>query len=405
MGLVMNKHMPVRVPRKPRHHAEVVSVVPTSSPPPLKTIHVRIPGRTEHDIIVGTDILRELPKRITKLKLSRSALIISNPTIIDDYGYGADVANVLRDDGFDIVKFATFPDGEEYKTLQSWQDLLIAANKIEEQSETRLLFINLGGGVVGDVGAFAAACYGRGRDYIQIPTTLLGHVDCGIGGKCAINFTFGEGEAKNLIGVFYQPRLVLVDLKFLKTLPAYEVRSGLAEIIKYGMIADPKLFAYVETNLDDILACKLAVLEPVVEKCLKLKVDVVQRDEMDKLGIRAHLNFGHTIGHALETATNYRLYSHGEAISVGMLCACEIAEKFEMIDPSVTKRLEALLKRAELPTRMSAQADVVLDAMKHDKKFKAGVNEFVLPTALGNVTIKKAIPIDIIRSVVEGRIA
>jgi 3-dehydroquinate synthase len=297
-----------------------------------------------------------------------------------------------------------FPDGEEYKTIESWQSLLVAANEIEEQSETRLLFINLGGGVVGDVGAFAAACYGRGRDYVQIPTTLLGHVDCGIGGKCAINFTFGIGEAKNLIGVFHQPRLVLVDLKFLKTLPPREIRSGLAEIIKYGMIADAALFAFVEDKLSDILACHSATLEPVIEKCLRLKVDVVEKDERDVLGIRAHLNFGHTIGHALETATEYKVYTHGEAISVGMLCACEIAERLGKLDSSVTQRLETLLSRAGLPTKMSANADEVLEAMKHDKKFRAGVNLFILPTAVGKVMLEENIPMNIIRSVVEGRI-
>jgi 3-dehydroquinate synthase len=399
----MNRQMPLRAERSPRHAATAVSIVPTSSPPPVTTIPVQIPGRPEHDIILGTDILSELPKHITRLKLSRSALIISSPVISELYG--AKVAKVLTDAGFDPVRFALFRDGEEHKTIESWQSLLVAANEIEEQSETRLLFINLGGGVVGDVGAFAAACYGRGRDYIQIPTTLLGHVDCGIGGKCAINFTFGVGEAKNLIGVFHQPRLVLVDLKFLKTLPPYEIRSGLAEIIKYGMIADPSLFAYVEAKLADILTCNLAVLEPVIEKCLKLKVDVVERDERDSLGIRAHLNFGHTIGHALETATNYGTYSHGEAISIGMLCACEIAERLGKIDSSVTRRLEALLERAGLPTKMSAKADAVLESMKHDKKFKAGVNLFILPTAIGKVTLEEGIDPAIIRSVVEGRIA
>lgn len=399
----MNKHMPVRSERKPRHSAAAVSLVPPSARTPITKIPVRIPGKPEHDIVVGTDILQELPKHLTNLKLSRSTLIISSPTINDLYG--AKVAKVLVEAGFDPVKFALFPDGEKHKTIESWQSILKAANEIEEQSETRLLFINLGGGVVGDVGAFAAACYGRGRDYIQIPTTLLGHVDCGIGGKCAINFTFGVGEAKNLIGVFHQPRLVLVDLKFLKTLPPYEIRSGLAEIIKYGMIADPALLAYVEANLEKILACDVSALEPVIEKCLKLKVRVVEKDERDVLGIRAQLNFGHTIGHALETATKYSAYSHGEAISVGMLCACEIAEKLKMIDSSVTRRLEVLLERAGLPIKMTARADGVLEAMKHDKKFKAGVNQFVLPTAIGRVVIKEGVPAPIIRSVVEGRIA
>ncbi len=345
----MNKHAPLNTEVRLRQASAHASIVPDSSPTPVKTIPVRIPGKPEHDIVVGTDILGELPKRITSLKLSRSVLIITNPTINELYG--TKVAQVLTDAGFDPVRFAMFPDGEEYKTIESWQSLLVAANEIEEQSETRLLFINLGGGVVGDVGAFAAACYGRGRDYVQIPTTLLGHVDCGMGGKCAINFTFGIGEAKNLIGVFHQPRLVLVDMKFLKTLPPREIRSGLAEIIKYGMIADAALFAFVEDKLSDILACHSATLEPVIEKCLRLKVDVVEKDERDVLGIRAHLNFGHTIGHALETATEYKVYTHGEAISVGMLCACEIAERLGKLDSSVTQRLETLLSKPDCPLK------------------------------------------------------
>ena len=376
--------------------------MPAATPISPTKISVNIPGKPPHDIIVGADILEELPKHISRLSLSRAVLLISSPTIYDLYG--PKVSTVLTDAGFDPVKFALFDDGEEYKTLESWQSILEVANEIEEKGQVRLLFVCLGGGVVMDVGAFAAACYGRGRNYIHIPTTLLGHVDCGIGGKCAVNFTIGSGQGKNLIGVFHQPRLVLADMKLLKTLPPDGVRSGLAEIIKYGMILDPTLFEYVELDLQDILACSMATLEPVVEKCLRLKVGVVEQDERDELGIRAQLNFGHTIGHALETATGYNDYSHGEAISIGMVCACEIAEKLGMIDSSLTRRLETLLRRANLPTKMRAQADAVLDAMKHDKKFKGGINQFVLPTALGKVTMVEAVDAAIIREVVQGRI-
>ncbi len=364
-----------------------------------EVITVNIPGKgIPHDIVVGRDILGELRGYMDSLGLSRDALIISSPNVHDLYGAKVDAA--LKAAGCNTVQYVLFDDGEENKTLPTWQYLLEVINKFEDLRESRMLIVNLGGGVVGDVGAFAAACYERGRDYIQIPTTLLAQVDCGIGGKCGVNFK----AAKNLIGQFHQPRLVLADLNFLKTVPKRELRSGLAEVIKYGVILEPGVLDYVDAHLTGILDGDLDAMEYLANKCFRLKVDVVQQDERDQKDIRAKLNFGHTVGHALEAATDYIEYTHGEAISVGMICACEIAERMQIVSTQVRHRLESLFIRVGLPTTMSANADRIMASMAHDKKFAKGVNKFILPTAVGKVEVVTGIDMNLVRKVVEGRI-
>ncbi len=366
----------------------------------LKSISVKIPGRHKYDILVGSGILSCLPVRIQELELSKSVLIVSNPTV---FGlYGASVSSILTDGGCRVVGTAIFPDGETHKTLASFQDICGAINDAEVACAEKVLIVNLGGGVVTDVGAFVAACYDRGRDFVNVSTTLLGDVDSGIGGKCGVNF-----RGKNLIGQFHQSRLTVADTDVLRTLPAREVASGLAEVIKYGVSLDAKFFDDLTTNIKQIVKLEPDAISGVVAACCRMKADIVAQDEFDTKGIRAKLNFGHTIGHALEAATDYRIYSHGEAIAIGMICACEIAERLGIFGAEEAKKVESLCVSAGLPVRIKGDvdADAIMRFMKHDKKFVNGKNRFVLPTAIGTAVLKEGIDEAVIRDVIAGRMS
>ncbi len=364
----------------------------------MTTITVQIPGKRAHDIVVGVDILDELPRRIAALGLARDILIISSPRI---YGlYGERLRAVLEAGGCGQVLHVLFPDGEEHKNLATFQRLCEEVHHVEDRGGTKVLIVNLGGGVVGDVGGFVAATYERGRDYIQLPTTLLGDVDCGIGGKTGINHL-----GKNLIGAFHQPRLVLAELSFLPTLAPREVGCGLSEVIKYGVALDAEVFAFLQAHVREAVALDLAVIRPLVNRSFELKARIVEQDERDTLGIRAKLNFGHTVGHALEAATSYGAYAHGEAVAVGMVCACEIAERLGMFTQAQTAQVEALCADVGLPTYMAgADLDEIMRVMRHDKKFIGGKNRFVLPVAIGASVLKTEIDDGLIRSVLRGRL-
>jgi 3-dehydroquinate synthase len=366
------------------------------------TIPVDIPARKsqQHDILIGHGILGELPKKIIALDLPRDILIISGRRIFELYG--EKLESVFKGDGWRI-KSETFVDREDNKSLEIYGALVGKVFKAEEEFGSRVLIVNLGGGVVMDVGGFVAATYDRGRDYIQLPTTLLGDVDCGIGGKTGVNLN----ETKNKIGRFHQPRLILADLSFLRSLPEREIRSGLAEVIKYGMILDAKFFEYIEVHTDEARRLEPQVIEHIIRKSFDWKTQIVKKDEEDKIGERAKLNFGHTVGHALEGATKLTRYAHGEAIAIGMLCACEIAEGLGMFTSAQTKRLEALCQSVGLPTQIDASIsiDAIMSHMQHDKKFVAGKNRFVLPTRIGEVVLCDDVPDLLIRRVIKGRTA
>jgi 3-dehydroquinate synthase len=256
----------------------------------------------------------------------------------------------------------------------------LAAARLERGS----FVVALGGGVVGDLAGFVAATYLRGVDFVQIPTTLLAQVDSSVGGKVGINLKAG----KNLVGAFYQPKLVLCDLDTLKSLPKREFRAGMAEVIKYGIIWDAKLFQMLETQIKGILKLDLSLLEQVVARCCQIKAKVVGQDEKEG-GLRAILNYGHTIGHAIEAITRYGTYLHGEAISVGQVAAGHLSEALTGLKTSEAKRIEALFKATGLPTRISlnqAQRKRLLEAMQLDKKVSQGQVKFVLATRLGKVS-------------------
>jgi 3-dehydroquinate synthase len=255
--------------------------------------------------------------------------------------------------------------------------------------------VTVGGGVVGDLAGFAAATFGRGIDFLQVPTTLLAQVDSSVGGKVGINLP----DAKNMVGAFWQPVGVVVDVSVLKTLPDREFRAGLAEVVKYGVIRDEQLFQYLEQHVDDINHRDLPVMQHVIQRCCRIKADVVQADEREESGLRAILNYGHTFCHALEAATGYESLLHGEGVAIGMLCASRLAERLGRIDPSLTKRQFDLLTALGLPTTLpQVSHEELVELMYHDKKADHGRLRFVLPTKMGHVELVDNVSEDEIRS-------
>jgi 3-dehydroquinate synthase len=289
------------------------------------------------------------------------------------------VRSVLADSGF-TVSYYEVPDGEEYKTLQS--AAAIYDQMVDAGMERGSALVALGGGVVGDLAGFVAATYMRGVPLIQVPTTLLAQVDSSVGGKVAVNHSRG----KNLIGCFYQPKLVFADLQVLKTLPEREIRAGMAEVIKYGAIWDSTFFTFLERQLDRILSLEPAPLMETVKRSCAIKAEIVSGDEREE-GRRAILNFGHTIGHALESLTDYRVYRHGEAIAAGMAAAARLAVNRGLQDQADRERLVALLERTGLPVTFPYPARDLLELLSHDKKVLEGRPRFVLPVKIGQAEI------------------
>ncbi len=295
--------------------------------------------------------------------------------------YGKQVTDSLKDAGFSPL-YHQLPPGEKQKSLESAEKIYTIA--IENGLDRNSAVIALGGGVIGDLAGFVASTYMRGISLIQVPTTLLAQVDSSVGGKVAVNHPLG----KNIIGAFYQPQLVFVDVRVLNTLASRELRSGLAEVIKYGVIHDHDFFCFLEENISQVFSLDEKVLSHIIKKCCAIKAKIVEEDEREK-GVRALLNFGHTIGHALETITSYDYYRHGEAISIGMIAAAEIAVKRGLLEEGEKKRLKQLLNGAGLPVTIPRDIDVedVLKVLPRDKKAEQGKPRFVLPLALGKVEL------------------
>lgn len=320
------------------------------------------------------------------LQLGQKILIVSNPQIFRHYG--TTVADSLQAAGFEVCQ-CILPAGERYKTLKSVQKLYdcALANRLERSST----MLALGGGVVGDMTGFAAATWLRGIPVVQIPTSLLAMVDASIGGKTGVN----HPQGKNLIGAFHQPRLVLIDPDVLKTLPGREFRAAIAEVIKYGVIWDQELFAQLEAcdRLDQLRYLPSDLLQTILNRSCQAKVEVVIQDEKES-GLRAILNYGHTIGHAIESLTGYRQFNHGEAVGLGMLAAGDIAVDRGLWDQVSADRQRSLVEKAGLPTRVREPLDpaAVLAALQTDKKVKAGKVRFILPTQIGAVTISDQVP-------------
>jgi 3-dehydroquinate synthase len=356
---------------------------------PMRTVNVSL-GSRSYPIFIGNKILSDLGRHCAELQLGRRCVIISDKNVAPIYA--AKAAASLRKAGFDPL-LATVPPGETSKSLKSFQSCcdLLARHRLERKS----FIVALGGGVVGDLAGFVAATYLRGIAFVQAPTTLLAQVDSSVGGKVGVNLAAG----KNLVGAFHQPRLVLCDLSTLRTLPLREFRAGLAEVIKYGIICDEALFAHLERDLPLLLRRDGKILADVVARCCEIKADIVRQDETET-GLRAILNFGHTIGHAIEAIAGYGTYLHGEAISIGQVAAAKLSVRAAGLPPEEAARIEKLFVRADLPVAIKLpprRQTALIEAMRLDKKVSDGEIQFVLARRIGQVEPGHKIPLEWIR--------
>jgi 3-dehydroquinate synthase len=356
----------------------------------MHSIPVRLPDNP-YEIIIATDSLDRLGERMKGLKIGKKVLVVSNPEIFALYGNK--VVKSLQDAGFAVFSHL-IPAGEDYKHLESIVHLYdTALGNYLERSSTLLA---LGGGVIGDMTGFAAATWLRGINFIQVPTTLLAMVDASIGGKTGVNHPKG----KNLIGAFYQPKLVYIDPAVLKTLPTREFRAGMAEVIKYGVIWDKELFLQLEAaeKLDSLANISPELLNAIITRSCQAKVDVVSQDEKEA-GLRAILNYGHTIGHAIESLTGYTLVNHGEAVGIGMVAAGHLAVELSLWTKEESDRQTKLIEKTHLPTAIpeGVNIDAVIETLKSDKKVKEGVVGFVLPNQIGKAKEGYTVSADLIR--------
>jgi 3-dehydroquinate synthase len=308
--------------------------------------------------------------------------------------YAEAVTKALNTAGF-TSRVVTVPAGERSKSVHALKELWDGFVALDMDRDSTV--IALGGVVVGDLAGFAAATYMRGVRCVQIPTTMLACVDSSVGGKTAINLESG----KNLVGAFHQPEAVLIDPSVLETLPKRELRAGLAEVIKCGVIMDEAFFGWLEANIEKLLRLGPAVTTKAIQRCCELKAEIVALDERES-DRRAILNYGHTVGHALETVARYEDLIHGEAIAVGMVLASRVAEKLGMVASEVTARQKALLEQAGLPTTVKGlDASKVLETMRHDKKTRGGKLTMVLPTRIGEVKLVKDVSTEVVTEVLE----
>ncbi|HWD18762.1 MAG TPA: 3-dehydroquinate synthase [Verrucomicrobiae bacterium] len=343
----------------------------------MQTVPVRL-GERSYPIHIGTDLLARLGEFCAEARLKGRCAIITDQRVAPHYI--CPVFCSLRDAGMEAVVITVAPGepSKSLKTVQACYDQL-ARHRLERKS----FVIAVGGGVIGDLAGFVAATYLRGIPFVQAPTTLLAQVDSSVGGKVGVNLKAG----KNLVGAFHQPRLVVCDLATLRSLPKRELRAGLAEVIKYGIIYDAPLFARLERDLPKLLRLDPRALAEVVARCCEIKAEVVRQDEHET-GLRAILNFGHTIGHAIEAISGYGKYLHGEAISVGQVAAARLSEELTGLPRAESARIQKLFRRAGLPVRQNfsgPQIKRLLGAMQLDKKVSTGEVKFVLARALGQV--------------------
>ena len=358
----------------------------------MRIVKVPLSNRS-YDIKIGTGLLTRVGLECARLGLGRQCAIISDRNVAPHYAKAAQAT--LASAGFS-ASLITIPAGETAKRLKVLESCYnqLAAQRLERKS----FIVALGGGVVGDLAGFVAATYLRGLPFVQVPTTLLSQVDSSVGGKVGLNLTAG----KNLVGAFYQPRLVLCDLDTLTSLPMREYRSGLAEVIKYGIIYDARLFARLERDLPKLLQRDPHTLASVVARCCEIKADVVRQDETES-SLRAILNFGHTVGHALEAISHYGKYLHGEAIAIGQVAAAKLSAQVLGLSTAEVERIERLFRHAGLPTQVklnAPQRQKMLAAMKLDKKVSAGEIKFVLARRIGTVEFGQPVPADLLAAAI-----
>jgi 3-dehydroquinate synthase len=350
-------------------------------------------GTRSYPIVVEAGLLARAGEQIARAGRFSSAVLLSHPHLAARYA--PPLLSELDRIGVP-ARLVTVPSGERHKNLATVARLYDAL--LDAGLDRRSALITLGGGVLGDVGGFVAATYLRGIPFLQVPTTLLAQVDASVGGKTGVDLPRG----KNLVGAFYQPRAVLIDTDTLRTLPARELRSGLAEVVKYGIISDKAFFARAQAQMPRLLRRDPEALAAAIVRSCEIKADVVRQDETEQ-GLRAILNFGHTVGHALEAVTGYRRYKHGEAVAIGMVSAALIGEEIGVTPREVREAIVAVLTAANLPTAFPADVptEPILEAMGRDKKKVAGQLRFVLAARLGSVIVTGDVPPSAVRAALE----
>ena len=343
----------------------------------MQSVNVILQERS-YPIFVGTNTLDQIASQLKEIVPNCThTVIICDERVEATFGYM--VRDALTQTGKRTSLFV-IPSGEENKSMANLAQLW--AQMLDEKTDRKSVVVAIGGGVVGDLAGFAAATYTRGLRFVQVPTTLLAMVDSSVGGKTGINLP----SAKNMIGAFWQPHAVWIDTNTLRSLPEREFRSGLAEVVKYGVILDASFFEYLEQNADAILARSPTPIETIVRRSCELKAQVVSQDERETTGLRAILNYGHTFGHAIEAKTSYGRFLHGEAISIGMTMAGQLALRLELWPSQCQKRQTALLSKFQLPISFSEIAgSKLIEAMQLDKKTEHGKLNFILPTRIGSV--------------------
>ena len=367
--------------------------IQVSAPAPARQVRIELAERS-YDILIGADLLGSAHS-YTGLPRASTALIVSNTEVAPLYAARLQAALASA---YAKVLLVTLPDGEAHKDWPTLQ--LIFDALLQNSCDRKTVLFALGGGVVGDMAGFAAASYMRGVPFVQIPTTLLAQVDSSVGGKTAINHPLG----KNMVGAFYQPQRVICDLDLLKTLPARELSAGLAEVIKYGPIADMDFFSWIESHIDALRAADSVALAHAVERSCEIKALVVGQDEREA-GLRAILNFGHTFGHAIESGMGYGAWLHGEGVACGMVMAAELSQRLGLVDVAFVARLRRLIALAGLPTvgpvlSPSDNAGRYLELMRVDKKAEAGEIKFVVIDRPGSARVQSA-PDALVRQVID----
>ncbi len=347
----------------------------------------------DYEVIIGSGLLAHIDEYLSSVIEHNAPLFLVYDEALDPLGYPEQVKTSLEN-RYPVMASFAIPSGEHSKSLEMAGQLYQVA--IKAGLDRKAVFLALGGGVTGDLAGFVAATYMRGVRFIQIPTTLLAH-DSSIGGKVAVNLP----EGKNLVGAFHSPELVIYDVKLLESLPDREMASGMAEAIKHGMIMSPALFYYIEESAEDLLQKDQNKLTNLLYMSCQVKANVVSQDEKET-GLRAILNFGHTVGHAIE-AMEYGTYTHGEAVAIGMMVETEISHLLGLSEPGIKERLGQLLTRCHLPTSLpdalktSEEQEALVDQMRRDKKAELRSLAFVMPSVVGEVKMMRDVPEDIVK--------
>ncbi|MFC1576453.1 3-dehydroquinate synthase [Candidatus Omnitrophota bacterium] len=362
----------------------------------MKTVKVHL-GPRSYSIYIGKGVISRIPSLLEVAAPNTPLFVITNKKI--NTLHGKRLKKALKKISKKIL-FYEVPDSERSKSFPVYIKTIRRLARFARK--TKPIVFTFGGGVIGDLGGFVASAYRRGVPYVQIPTTLLAQVDSAIGGKVAIDIN----EAKNIVGDFYQPEMVISELGFLKTLPERQLRNGLAEVVKYGIIKDSSFFAFLEKNISKVLKVEKKAVERVVFTSCKIKAGVVEKDELDTKDLRAVLNFGHTIGHAIEAASGYsKRLMHGEAVAEGMDLACQMALELGMIKPAAYRRISALIRTATTGTKKATPLKTkdILEKLSYDKKFIRGQNRFVLPVKIGSVKVVTNVPQTLVKKIIERR--